>query len=169
MTIVTSGSSGGCVCPWDGAVYTSIGVISKTSQQWEAGRHALAREHQRRGCIVIRVSGWVGTPANIHDDVIKWKHFSRYWPLWEESTAHRWIPLVKVSDAKLWCFLWSATEQMAEQTMETPVIWDVTRSLRRHSIDICFGGVYRTPPNKKSSIIWHLILRMHITIGNIGG
>ena len=34
------------------------------------------------------------------------------------------IPLAKASDAELWCFLWSAPEQMVEQTIETPVIWD---------------------------------------------
>ena len=27
----------------------------------------------------------------LHDDVMKWKHFPRYWPLWRESTGHRWI------------------------------------------------------------------------------
>ena len=41
-----------------------------------------------------------------HDDVIKWKHFPRYWPF--ERGIHRWIPLTKASDAELWCFLWSA-------------------------------------------------------------
>ena len=30
----------------------------------------------------------------------------------------------KARDAKLWCFLWSAPEQMVKQTIETPVIWD---------------------------------------------
>ena len=43
-------------------------------------------------------------------------------PLWGESTGHRWIPLTKASDAELWCFLWSALEQIVEQTIETPVI-----------------------------------------------
>ena len=43
-----------------------------------------------------------------HDDVIKWKHFPRHWPLCGEFTGHRWIPLTKASDAELWCFLWSA-------------------------------------------------------------
>ena len=28
----------------------------------------------------------------IHDDVIKWKHFPRYWPFVREFTGHRWIP-----------------------------------------------------------------------------
>ena len=45
-----------------------------------------------------------------HDDVIKWKHFPRYWPLCGEFTGHRWIPSKKASDAELWCFLWSAPE-----------------------------------------------------------
>ena len=26
-------------------------------------------------------------------------------PLWGESTSHPWIPLIKASDAELWCFL----------------------------------------------------------------
>ena len=43
-----------------------------------------------------------------HDDVIKWKHFPRYWPFVRGFTGHRWIPRTKASDAKLWCFLWSA-------------------------------------------------------------
>ena len=49
-----------------------------------------------------------------NDDVINWK----------QSTGHRWIPLTTASDAELWCFLWSAPEQAAEQTIETPVILD---------------------------------------------
>ena len=35
-----------------------------------------------------------------------------------------WIPLTKASDTERWCFLWSTPEQTAEQTIETPVIWD---------------------------------------------
>ena len=32
-------------------------------------------------------------------------------PLWGEFAGHRWIPLTKASDAELWCFLWSLSEQ----------------------------------------------------------
>ena len=46
-------------------------------------------------------------------------------PLWGESTGLRWIPLAKASDAVLWYFLWSAPEQTVEQTIMTPVFWDV--------------------------------------------
>ena len=35
-------------------------------------------------------------------------------PLCGEFTDQRWIPLTKASDAKLWCFLWSAPVQKAE-------------------------------------------------------
>ena len=38
-----------------------------------------------------------------------WRHQMEtlmcYWPLWGESTGHRWIPLTNASDAELWCFL----------------------------------------------------------------
>ena len=46
-------------------------------------------------------------------------------PLWGESFSHRWIPFTKANDADFLCFLWSAPEQMVEQTIEMPVIWDV--------------------------------------------
>ena len=39
------------------------------------------------------------------------------------SDGHQWISLTKASDVER-CFLWSAPEQTAEQTIETPVIWD---------------------------------------------
>ena len=45
-------------------------------------------------------------------------------PLWGESTGDRWIPLTEAIDTKCWYFPWSAPEQTAEQTIETPVIWD---------------------------------------------
>ena len=45
-----------------------------------------------------------------HDDVIKWKHFPRYWPFVRGIHRSRWIPRSKASDAELWCFLWSTSE-----------------------------------------------------------
>ena len=44
--------------------------------------------------------------------------------LWRESTAHRWIPLTKASDAELWFFIWRSPEQTAKQTADMLVIWD---------------------------------------------
>ena len=37
--------------------------------------------------------------AGIHDDVIKWKHFPRYWPFVREIPDHLWISHKKSSDA----------------------------------------------------------------------
>ena len=45
-----------------------------------------------------------------HDDVIKWKHFPRYWSFVRGIHRSRWIPSTKASDAELWCFLWSTPE-----------------------------------------------------------
>ena len=44
-------------------------------------------------------------------------------PLWKETTGHRWITIKKASDAELWCFLWCAPEQIAEQTVHMLVNW----------------------------------------------
>ena len=45
-------------------------------------------------------------------------------PLYGEFTGHRWIPRTKVSDAGLWCLLWSAPEKTAEQPIVRLMIWD---------------------------------------------
>ena len=45
-------------------------------------------------------------------------------PLLGEFIGYRWIPLTKGSDTELWCFLWSAPDQMVKQTSEVPVISD---------------------------------------------
>ena len=69
----------------------------------------LRGHYQHPGCGGQPVSGLQPCEAHDrHDDVIKWKHFWRYWPLCGEFTGHRWIPCTKTSDAELWCFLWSA-------------------------------------------------------------
>ena len=39
---------------------------------------------------------------------------------------HIWIPLTKASDAELWCFLRSASEQTVEQAIQTPPHYAVT-------------------------------------------
>ena len=80
-------------------------------------------------CIIYSIKHAHG----FHDDVMKWKHFSRYWPY--VRAIHRW-PVdppppppppqkkKKSSDAELWYFLWSAPEETVEQSLETPVNWD---------------------------------------------
>ena len=58
----------------------------------------------------------------IHDDVIIWRHFPRYWPFVRGIHWSRWIPRTKASDAEHWYFLWSAPEYRVE-----------AGDLRRHS------------------------------------
>ena len=45
-----------------------------------------------------------------HDDVIKWKHFPRYWSFVRGIHRSRWIPRTKASDTEPWCFLSSTPE-----------------------------------------------------------
>ena len=82
-----------------------------------------------------------------HDDVIKWKHFPRYWPFVRE--IHRWPVVshhIKANDAELWCFLWSATEQTVEQTIKTPVIWHaIARIIPSLQCMIPYRSVERNP------------------------
>ena len=73
----------------------------------------------------VGVVGWGGGyQINVHDDVIKWKHFLRHcmafvwgipWsPVNSPHKGDRWTPLTKASDAELWCSLWSAPQQTVE-------------------------------------------------------
>ena len=70
----------------------------------------------------------VSTAHADYDDVIKWKHFPRYWPFVRGTTHQRWIPLTKVNDAELSYFLW-ANDRDADDLRPS-------RSLWRHCNDI---------------------------------
>ena len=72
----------------------------------------------------LTTSGGFNQPWNMHGDVIKWKHFPRYWPIVRGIHRSSVDSVYKASDAELWYFLPSAPDQTVEQTIETPVIWD---------------------------------------------
>ena len=81
----------------------------------------------------MNMSGFYSTNLGhaLHDDIFTWKHFPHYWPfVWgiHQSPVNSPPPPphthTKASDAELWCFLWSAPEQMVEWTTEMMVIWD---------------------------------------------
>ena len=74
---------------------------------------------------MVRADNAAHGSGPVRDDVIKWKHCPRYWPLWGESTGGRRIPLTKASGAELWWFLWCAPEQTAKQTVDMLVTWDI--------------------------------------------
>ena len=53
---------------------------------------------------------WLACLHTSHDDVIKWRHFPRYWPfVWGIHRAPVHYPH-KASDAELCCFFWSVSE-----------------------------------------------------------
>ena len=64
-----------------------------------------------------------------HNDVIKLKITRVTGPLWVETIGGRLISLTNTNDAMFWCFLWSPSEQTAEQTIEAQGIWDPSRLL----------------------------------------
>ena len=56
-------------------------------------------------CVCLKVTTALCCIFWGHDDVIKWKHFPRYWPFVRGIHRSRWIPHIKASDLELWCFL----------------------------------------------------------------
>ena len=59
-----------------------------------------------------------------HDDVIRWKHFPRYWPYVRGIHRSLVSSHTKASDAELWCFLRSVPDYTIDQTIARLVIWD---------------------------------------------
>ena len=65
-------------------------------------------------------------------DLFKWYLLHSTPEIHTSQTGHRWIPRTKASDAKLWCFLWPASQRLSKQSwgwcFET-----LSRPLWRHS------------------------------------
>ena len=80
----------------------NVAVLSVTGDRWFPTPSPHDAESPRKV-----LHGGSMTP---HDDVIKWKHFPRYWLFVWGIHRSRWIPHTKPSDAELGCFLWSAPE-----------------------------------------------------------
>ena len=62
---------------------------------------------------IIFFTWWRHQPIHhfaLHDDVIKWKYFPRYWPFVRGMHRSPVNSPPKASDAELWCFLSSASE-----------------------------------------------------------
>ena len=58
-----------------------------------------------------------------HYDVIKWKHFPRYWPF--VQAIHRWIPLTKASVSRSFDVFFDLclNKRLSKQSIEMPVTW----------------------------------------------
>ena len=77
------------------------------------------------------------------DDVIKWKHFPRYWPLCGEFTGHRWILLTQRPVARSFgvffdSLICAGKKRLSKETwgwwFDTP-----SSSLWRHCNDLLFS------------------------------
>ena len=82
-------------------LFKSSFKLTTTKKSLKSCKHLLPSDHWKflhMPCHVLTV----------HDDVIKWKHFPRYWPFVRGIHRPRRIPCTKASDAELWCFLWLA-------------------------------------------------------------
>ena len=69
----------------------------------------------------------IGVVERNHDDVIKWKHFPRYWPFVRgiSRTAVDSLHKDQWRGALMFSLICTAApKQTVEQTIETPVIWD---------------------------------------------
>ena len=78
----------------------------------------------------------------IHDDVIKWKHFPRYWPFVRQFTGHRWIPSTKASDVELCIFFDQRLNKRLSKQPSSP-----SRPLWRHCTvsELFHGDVFGLP------------------------
>ena len=93
------------------------------------------------GSCVVAVFVMVLTGTK-HDDIIKWKHFPRYWPFVREIDRWPWISQTKASDAKLWCiFDLRLNKRLSKQSrrrwFDTPSysLWRHCNGRKQNTID----------------------------------
>ena len=80
----------------------------------------------------------ITTDTPLHDDVINWKHFPRYWPFVRGIHRSPVNSPHKASDAELWCLLWLAPEYGWVNSREA----DDLRRHRAHYDVIVMGLLY---------------------------
>ena len=83
-----------------------------------------------------------------HDDVMDWKHFSRYGPLCGDFTGHRWNALTKASNVEFWCFFYMRmnkrlSKESRRRLFETPsrFLWHHCNALENYyktQIYVCY-------------------------------
>ena len=113
-------------CPFDDVIMWILEqmemVICGSQCSWaqlNISMHIIAISAIKRPAenIEIQPAGSRYKAARYCGDVIKWKHFPRYWPFKRQSTGYRWIPLTKASDAELWyLFDMCLNKQLSKQS-----------------------------------------------------
>ena len=91
-----------------GLVLAYYGIIRRKNWLINVRIKKIHREILHVATVLCRMSSWscvLSWSSGVkHDDVIKGKHFLRYWLFARWTTSHRWIPLKR--PVTLWCFLW---------------------------------------------------------------
>ena len=110
-------------CDLQGVITNHYHPLDNLTKAWIKWRNATELKEKHRTVHenkknIIRQSAYMMTSSN---GII----FRVTDPLWGKSTGDRSTPLTKASDAELWCFLWSASEQ----TIDTPAIWDAITTI----------------------------------------
>ena len=113
---------------------------------------------------ILRLPRCQWSNPEVHDDVIKWKHFPRNWPFVRGIHRSRWIPHTKASDAELWCFLWCAPEyRLSKQPwgwwFET-LSWSLWRHWYMGKSTSC-KPKQNTTKDKPCAISWDVICTRH--------
>ena len=93
---------------------------------------------------------------SLNDDAIKWNDLPRHWPFVRGIHLSHYND---ANDAELWYLFWSAPEQMAEQTIETPAIWEAISLIMTSLIhpliwDVWNGATDHTNDRLKYAIVW---------------
>ena len=74
----------------------------------------------------------------LHDDIITWKHFLHFWPLWGESNSDWLIPLTKGQWCRSLIFLDVSLNKMGNQSsgqwFAVIILWMRPANERRHYI-----------------------------------
>ena len=92
-----------------------------------------------------------------HDDVIRWKHFLRYWPF---VGGIHWPPVDsphKGSVTRGFVFL-CAPEQTVEHTIETPVIWDAITLIMTSQMILYIFSWWIVKLQLSRSVVWSTAL-----------
>ena len=116
-----------------------------------------------------------GTVCQIttHNDVIKWKHFPRYWPFVRgiHRSPVRWISLTKASDAEIWCDIPALVEVAVwRRPGDRPVSEPVMARLLTHICvirpqwvnDMNFMKYYNTDRNRMMASLHQMMYSCHV-------
>ena len=104
----------------------------------------------------------------VHDDVIKWRHFSVTGHLCREFTGHRWIPRTKTSALIFslictWINGWAINREAG----------DLRRYRTHYDVPVMYWpyvlGIHRSPVNSRCKCQWHEALMFSLICAWING